>query len=121
MIIVKQNKSIINFSKVSEIKIVDNEAQKEFLESTALGILEPLLKERTGIEHMKLSGYGIYAYFEKDNWSVLGEYSTEERAKEVLQEIVKTYVLTEQYKAEDERTRTKLMMEGILLYEMPKD
>nr|DAO80881.1 MAG TPA: hypothetical protein [Caudoviricetes sp.] len=91
MIIVKQNKSIINFSKVTEIKIVDNEAQKEFLESTALGILAPLLKERTGIEHMKLSGYGIYAYFEKDNWSVLGEYSTEERAKEVLQEIIDTY------------------------------
>lgn len=91
MIIVKQNKDIVNFSKVTEIKIVDNEAQKEFLESTALGILAPLLKERTGIEHMKLSGYGIYAYFEKDNWSVLGEYKTEERAKEVLAEIVQKY------------------------------
>ena len=45
----------------------------------------------------------------------------EERAKEVLQEIVKTYVLTEQYKVEDERTRIKLMMEGVLLYEMPKE
>lgn len=51
----------------------------------------------------------------------LGEYKTEERAKEVLQEIVKTYVLTEQYKVEDERTRIKLMMEGVLLYEMPKE
>ena len=51
----------------------------------------------------------------------IGEYETMERAKEVLQEIVKTHVLTEQYKVEDERTRTKLMMEGILLYEMPKD
>jgi hypothetical protein len=91
MIIVKQNKSIINFSKVSEIKIVDNEAQKEFLESTALGILAPLLKEKTGIDHMKLSGYGIYVYFEKDNWSILGEYKTEERAKEVLQEIIENY------------------------------
>lgn len=50
----------------------------------------------------------------------LGYYKTEGRAKEVLQEIVKTYVLTEQYKVEDERTRIKLMMEGILLYEMPK-
>lgn len=54
-----------------------------------------------------------------DNFS--GKYDTEERAKEVLQEIVKTYVLTEQYKVEDERTRIKLMMEGILLYEMPKE
>lgn len=51
----------------------------------------------------------------------LGYYKTEERAKEVLQEIVKTYVLTEQYKVEDERTRIKLMMEGVLLYEMPKE
>lgn len=51
----------------------------------------------------------------------IAEYKTQERAKEVLQEIVKTYVLTEQYKVEDERTRIKLMMEGILLYEMPKE
>lgn len=51
----------------------------------------------------------------------LGYYKTEGRAKEVLQEIVKTYVLTEQYKVEDERTRIKLMMEGVLLYEMPKE
>ena len=51
----------------------------------------------------------------------IGKYKTEERAKEVLQVIVKTYVLTEQYKVEDERTRIKLMMEGVLLYEMPKE
>lgn len=51
----------------------------------------------------------------------IGKYKTEERAKEVLQEIVKAYVLTEQYKVEDERTRIKLMMEGVLLYEMPKE
>ena len=51
----------------------------------------------------------------------IGKYKTEERAKEVLQEIVKTYVLTEQYKVEDERTRIKLMMDGVLLYEMPKE
>ena len=51
----------------------------------------------------------------------LGYYKTEGRAKEVLQEIVRIYVLTEQYKVEDERTRIKLMMEGVLLYEMPKE
>lgn len=51
----------------------------------------------------------------------IGKYKTEERAKEVLQEIVKTYVLTEQYRVEDGRTRIKLMMEGVLLYEMPKE
>lgn len=121
MIIVKQNKSIINFSRVSEIKIVDYEAQKESLENKLGDIFVSALIANVGIDDTKLSGCGIYAYFEKDNWSVLGEYKTEERAKEVLQEIVKTYVLTEQYKVEDERTRTKLMMEGILLYEMPED
>ena len=31
------------------------------------------------------------AYFEKDNWSVLAKYKTEERAKEVLQEIAQKY------------------------------
>lgn len=45
----------------------------------------------------------------------IGKYKTEERAKEVLQEIVKTYVLTEQYKVEDERTRIKLMKEDASL------
>lgn len=40
---------------------------------------------------------------------------------EIINEIAKTYVLTEQYKVEDERTRIKLMMEGVLLYEMPKE
>ena len=55
------------------------------------------------------------------NTIVLGRYKNEKRAKEVLQEIVKTYVLTEQYKVEDERTQIKLMMEGILLYELPRE
>lgn len=93
MIIVKQNKDIINFSKVSEIKIVDYEAQKKFLENNNnLGdIFASILKANAGIDNTKLSRYGICAYFEKDNWSVLGEYKTEERAKEVLQEIVENY------------------------------
>lgn len=55
------------------------------------------------------------------NTIILGKYKDEERAKEILQEIVKNYVLTEQYKVEDERTRINLMMEGVLLYEMPKE
>lgn len=122
MIIVKQNKEdIVNFSRVAEIKITDYVAQKEVLEDKLGDIFASILKANVGIDNTKLSGYAIYAYFEKDNWSVLGEYKTEGRAKEVLQEIVRIYVLTEQYKVEDERTRIKLMMEGILLYEMPKD
>lgn len=56
---------------------------------------------------------------QNDCSDILGRYESKERAKEVLEEIIKTYVLTEQYKVEDERTRINLMMEGILLYEMP--
>lgn len=92
MIIVKQNKEdIVNFSRVSEIKITDYVAQKEVLEDKLGDIFASILKANVGIDNTKLSGYGIYAYFEKDNWSVLGEYKTEERAKEVLQEIIESY------------------------------
>lgn len=95
MIIVSQEKDrIINFDNILQIYITIDEDDK-----------------------------GCYIQYEDCNNSYegLGKYNTKERAKEVLQEIVKTYVLTEQYKVEDERTRIKLMMEGILLYEMPKD
>ena len=91
MIIVKQNKDIVNFSRVSEIKIVDYEAQKESLENKLGDIFVSVLIANVGIDDTKLRGYGIYAYFEKDNWSVLGEYKTEERAKEVLQEIAQKF------------------------------
>ena len=91
MIIVKQNKDIVNFSRVSEIKIVDYEAQKESLENKLGDIFVSALIANVGIDDTKLSGYGIYAYFEKDNWSVLGDYNTEERAKEVLQEIAQKF------------------------------
>ena len=92
MIIVKQNKEdIVNFSRVAEIKIVYYEAQKESLENKLGDIFVSALIANVGIDDTKLSGYGIYAYFEKDNWSVLGEYKTEERAKEVLQEIAQKF------------------------------
>lgn len=95
MIIVSQEKNrIINFDNILQIYITIDEDDK-----------------------------GCYIQYEDCNNSYegLGKYNTKERAKEVLQEIVKTYVLIEQYKVEDERTRIKLMMEGILLYEMPED
>lgn len=92
MIIVKQNKEdIVNFSRVAEIKIIDYEVQKEVLEDKLGDIFASMLKANLEIDNTKLSGYGIYAYFEKGNWSVLGEYKTEERAKEVLQEIIDMY------------------------------
>lgn len=91
MIIVKQNKDIVNFSRVAEIKIVDYEAQKKIMENTLLDILTPLVKETTGIDYKKLNGYGIYAYTEKDHFTILGEYKTEERARKVLKEILEHY------------------------------
>ena len=95
MIIISQDKNaIVNFDNVSEIR-----AQYDGTIVTFNNTYDP-------------------RYYSSD---ILGKYETEERAKEVLQEIVKTYVLTEQYKVEDERTLIKLMMEGILLYEMPKE
>lgn len=122
MIIVKQNKDIINFSKVSEIKIVDYEAQKKFLENNNnLGdIFASILKANAGIDNTKLSRYGICAYFEKDNWSVLGEYKTEKRAKEVLQEIVKATI--ENKKAEEAKDMFGFsIIPADTYYEMPED
>lgn len=98
MIIVSQDKKVItNFDNTLGIQI-----------------------EETIINADGEKDYGIKTITEKRTCGI-GIYATEERAKEVLQEIAKTYVLTEQYKVEDERTRIKLMMEGILLYEMPKE
>ncbi len=101
MLIISQDKmEVYNFDEIFRL-YVDNWSNEEFA-------TEP-------------NCFCIKAEKSSDNMicAFLGEYKTEERAKEVLQEIVKTYVLTEQYKVEDERTRIKLMMEGILLYEMP--
>ena len=113
MIIVKQNKDIVNFSRVSEIKIVDYEAQKKFLENNNnLGdIFASMLKANLEIDNTKLSGYGIHAYFEKDNWSVLGEYKTEKRAKEVLQEIIDMYKFN----------RCEAVGQKNAVYRMPED
>ena len=96
MLIVSQDKDgIINFENITAISLIVN--------------LEDNKRNMIAIDTVDAERYTV------------AKYVTEERAKEVLQEIVKTYVLTEQYKVEDERTRIKLMMEGILLYEMPKE
>ena len=92
MIIVKQNKEdIVNFSRVAEIKINDYVAQKEVLEDKLGDIFASILKANVGIDNTKLSGYAIYAYFEKNNFTILGKYKTMKRAKEVLAEIVQKY------------------------------
>lgn len=78
------------------------------------------------VNNVTVEGLRIFSYSNNYNGhdetkAFLGKYKTIGRAQEVLQEIVKTDVLTEQYKTEDERTRIKLMMEGVLMYEMPKE
>ena len=96
MLIVSQDKDgIINFENITAIRLIVN--------------LEDNKRNMIAIDTVNAERYTV------------AKYVTEKRAFEVLQEIVKTYVLTEQYKVEDERTRIKLMMEGILLYEMPKE
>lgn len=116
MIIVEQNKDIVNFSRVSEIKIVDYEAQKE-----SLGKFVSALIANVGIDDTKLSGYGIYAYFEKDNWSVLGEYKTEGRAKEVLKDFISRYEAIELCKREDSEIFGYTLGDYTPIYEMPED
>ena len=111
MIIVKQNKEdIVNFSRVAEIKIIDHVAQKEVVEDKLGDIFASILKANVGIDNTKLSGYAIYAYFEKDNWNVLGEYKTEGRAKEVLAEITEFW-----------KNRAMSDYKGFICYEMPED
>ena len=101
MIIVKQNKEdIVNFSRVAEIKITDYVAQKEVLEDKLGDIFASILKANVGIDNTKLSGYAIYAYFEKNNFTILGKYKTMKRAKEVLQDISLRYEAIELCKRE---------------------
>lgn len=63
--------------------------------------------------------YELKALTEKRTCNI-GIYVTEERAKEVLEEITETYIRTEQYKVEDEMTQMRLFTKGIFMYEMPK-
>lgn len=111
MIIVKQNKEdIVNFSRVAEIKIIDYVAQKEVLEDKLGDIFASILKANVGIDNTKLSGYAIYAYFEKNNFTILGEYKTMKRAKEVLAEITEFW-----------ENGAMSDYKGFICYEMPED
>lgn len=111
MIIVKQNKEdIVNFSRVAEIKIIDYEAQKESLENKLGDIFVSALIANSGIDNTKSSGYGIYAYTEKDYFTILGEYKTEEKAKEVLAEITEFW-----------KNGAMSDYKGFICYEMPED
>lgn len=124
MIIVKQNKEdIVNFSRVAEIKITDYVAQKEVLEDKLGDIFALILKANVGIDNTKLSGYAIYAYFEKDNFTILGKYKTMKRAKEVLQDISLRYEAIELCKREHSMSNILgyTFADYTPIYEMPED
>lgn len=124
MIIVKQNKEdIVNFSRVAEIKINDYVAQKEVLEDKLGDIFASILKANVGIDNTKLSGYAIYAYFEKDNFTILGKYKTMKRAKEVLQDISLRYEAIELCKREHSMSNILgyTFADYTPIYEMPED
>lgn len=91
MIVVSQDKKAIhNFDNVLSLQI------------------EPTLKE-----------YSIKVYDVINDGSSLGVYSTEERAKEVLQEIINTFSLSE-IKDTYERADLIIKLRDIALYQMPE-
>ena len=101
MIIVSQDKEIIiNFEKVNIVNI--NQLNK------------------------KQIGAWFNCNEEENNNVLLGEYATEERAKEVLQEILTTYSNFETLRHSDEREKNTLKeilqnkYEYFDLYEMPQ-
>ena len=92
MIIVSQDrKKIINFNNIREIMYIDNERQKELIKNMGLDIFDSVIKETMRISVEDIEGYGIYVYFDNGDNTILGQYKTEERAKEVLKMIVSAY------------------------------
>ena len=99
MIIVKQDKKgIVNFNNVTDIYID---------------------KEDDGDRH-----FVFYIPVSNiDGLDILGIYETEERAKEVLQEIIKMYKATESFKAISNRISDEVGAEALksaFIYEMPE-
>lgn len=92
MIILSQDrKKIINFNNIREIMYIDNERQKELIKNMGLDIFDSVIKETMRISVEDIEGYGIYVYFDNGDNTILGQYKTEERAKEVLKMIVSAY------------------------------
>ena len=99
MIIVSQDKrKTINFDKVERIEYINNDGQKEFMEKSNLAIFTPIIEKTTGINFKELKDFGIYVYFSSNQAIMIGQYETEERAKEVLQEMLKQKAMFELYK-----------------------
>lgn len=126
MIILSQDENeIVNVENVLEIKCVNNDVQKEFIKKSGLDfdIFGPLINNVTGMNYKELKGFGIYAYFDNSNNTMLGQYSTKERAKEVLIEIMQNYYDSENYKYKNtflNAGELNRLQEG-LVYQMPKE
>lgn len=89
MLILSQDQSfILNFDNIESIEIGN------FEENRGRGI--------------------IYARLTSDYFYTIGEYSTEERAKEVLQEIIKAYKESGSVKIDNVQAENKVV------YEMPE-
>lgn len=78
------------------------------------------------VENIYVSGRYISIYFGLNNNEVIGQYSTEERAKEILRKIIQCYTNTEQYKCfsnnSDKNYETlNYLIENSFIYEMPKE
>lgn len=78
--------------------------------------------------NMFVFGSGIRCVLADGSDTIIGEYETQERAKEVLQEIVKTHKISESYKyTRDVGLQSALTadieMRNLILfrYEMPKE
>lgn len=82
------------------------------------------------VENIYVSGRYISIYFGLNDNEVIGQYSTEERAKEILEEIIKCYANTEQYKClsgmpncayEEKVNVLNKLAENAVIYEMPQE
>ena len=82
------------------------------------------------VDNIYVSGKFISLDFGLNNNEVIGQYATEERAKEVLEEITECYTNTEQYKClssipncnpENLVSILNKLVENAFIYEMPKE
>jgi len=94
----------------------DKDITLNFDNTEAIAILNPLENNLENNEGM----FKVCAITPSDNEYTLGKYATEERAKEVLQEIIKNFSFTE---LRDTPEKLKLIMEITKLgrYQMPKE
>lgn len=78
------------------------------------------------VDNIYVSGKFISLDFGLNNNEVIGQYATEERAKEILRKIIQCYTNTEQYKCfsnnSNENYETlNYLIKNSFIYEMPKE